>query len=127
MTFGYPASIHVNGVTVVDLFPDWYDVLKGSGIGLPQSQSNQPAMSGDYPKTGLSGSCPERGVSTSKDWPRDHNKSGAFTAGKPSPMSRSGHVNRELIESDSETGGSEPMSRSLLPQTNPNGASVTTT
>ena len=92
VTFGYPASIHVNGVTVVDIFRDWYDVLKGSRTGSPQSQSNQPAMSGDHPKTGLSGSCPERDVSTSNDWPRDQNKSGAFTAGKPSPMSGPGFV-----------------------------------
>ena len=31
VTFGYPASIRVNGVTIVDLFPDWYDVPKVVG------------------------------------------------------------------------------------------------
>ncbi|MEW8560931.1 MAG: hypothetical protein AB2541_02465 [Candidatus Thiodiazotropha sp.] len=39
VTFGYPANISIDGVTVVDLFPDWYDILQGSRIS---SLSNQP-------------------------------------------------------------------------------------
>lgn len=43
VTFGYPEDFRVNGVTVVDIFPYWYDVLKGSRISLTQSQSNKSA------------------------------------------------------------------------------------
>ena len=32
VSFGYPAKISIDGSCVVDLFPEWYDVLQGSRI-----------------------------------------------------------------------------------------------
>ena len=85
VTLGYPACIIVNGVTTVDLFPDWHNILKGSRISVTPNQSNRPMMSGDLHKTGLASSCPEPSATTSNTCPRDHNTSGAHTTDKQCP------------------------------------------
>ena len=42
VSFGYPAKISIDGNCVVDLFPEWYDVLQGSRIsGNPQPRNTQ--------------------------------------------------------------------------------------
>ena len=120
VTFGYPASIRINGDTVVDLFPDWYDVLKGSRITLPQIQSNYSAMSGDQQtrrrETGSTGIYPLPGVLINNALSREQIASGAPTTSKPSSMNEPGFFSRDHVASDSEIGDPEPMSQSLLPQ-----------
>ena len=90
VTCGYPSSIRVNGDTVVDLFPDWYDVLKGRRITLPQTQSNYSAMSGDQQtlrrETGSTSIDPVPGVLINIALSREQTARGAHTTNKPSPM-----------------------------------------
>ena len=128
VTFGYPASIRVNGDTVVDLFPDWYDVLKGNRITLPQIQSNYSAMSGDQQtlrrETGSTGIYPVPGVLINNALSREQTASGAPTTSKPSSMNEPGLFSRDHVESDSEIGDPEPMSQSLLPQGKPDAENV---
>ena len=128
VTFGYPASIRVNGDTVVDLFPDWYDVLKGSRITLPQIQSNYSAMSGDQQtlrrETGSTGIYPVPGVLINNALSREQTASGAPTTSKPSSMNEPGLFSRDHVESDSEIRDPEPMSQSLLPQGKPDAENV---
>ena len=126
VTFGYPASILVNGVTVVDLFPDWYDILKGSRISYSANQSNQQAVSGDRQKTGLAGSQPEPRATSSNACPRDNNTGGANTPDKQSPMTGTDFSGRDLTESDSENDSSQPLSQSLLAQLPPSVAHMST-
>ena len=129
VTFGYPASIRVNGVTIVDLFPDWYDVLKGSRTSLPQNQSNHSVQSGDRhtlsQETGSTGLHSPPGLVTSNGMPRDQAVRAAPTTGKPCPMTEPSLFNRANIESGSEIRDSDPMSQSILPQGNSTAASVT--
>ena len=129
VTFGYPASIRVNGVTIVDLFPDWYDVLKGSRISLPQTQSNHSVQSGDRhtlsQETGSTGLHSPPGLVTNNGMPRDQAVRVAPTTGKPCPMTEPSLCNRANIESGSEIRDSDPMSQSILPQGNSTAASVT--
>ena len=129
MTFGYPASIRVNGVTIVDLFPDWYDVLRGSRTSLPQAQSNHSAQSGDRhtlcQETGSTGLRSQPGLSTNNGMSRDQAVREVHTTGKPCPMSVSSLFNRTNIENGTEIRDSDPMSQSILPQGDAAAASVT--
>lgn len=129
VTFGYPASIRVNGVTVVDLFPDWFNVLKGSRISLPKTQSNHSAKSGDQQtlihETGLTGICSAPEVFKNNDVSRGQAESVAPTTNRSCPTNEANFYNRDLVEGDSETGDYEPLSQSLLPQENPDAVNVT--
>ena len=129
VTFGYPASIRVNGVTVVDLFPDWYDVLKGSRISLPQSQSNPSTQTGDQltvtRETGLTSLRSRSGILINSSVSRVQGERDQSTPGNQCTVTESVQSSRDNVESGNETSDFEPMSQSLLPQGNAKPADVT--
>lgn len=120
VTFGYPANIRINGDIVVDLFPDWYDVLRGSRVSNIQSQSNQPKVLDNHcpssSETGSTGFC--RSVNFAPRPNTSYQQKSSTTMNGPPTTSKQSilDVNRVMQDRDSDIGDSEQLSQSILPQ-----------
>lgn len=121
VTFGYPASIRVDGDIVVDLFPDWYSVLQGSRISITSNQPTQSDMTRDQNRTssetGLTGQRSADHTTQINHASCDINTTAVISGARitcDQHILRPTTSSRETLDSDSETDGSEQLSQSLI-------------
>lgn len=117
VTMEFPARICIDGVVIVDAFPDWYPILQGSRVScVPQSQSGGQTIIN-------SGSNTTGSTSSSAVGPRDTPLVNVLSMGQPS-MS---HTDVNIVSSQMFTQDDtqermeegEPSSPSLLENVNP--------
>ncbi|MEW8547683.1 MAG: hypothetical protein AB2693_29600 [Candidatus Thiodiazotropha sp.] len=81
VTLGYPAKISVDNETIIDLFPDWFQILQGSRVS--RVQSTQANSQNTNTETGLSG-LPNLACETPMTMPTREVTSGSHIMGSDS-------------------------------------------